>query len=97
MDIFTNFGMPALAIVIAGGLVWATTQVCKAAIRKHKEKYLAYSAIGALFVAALVVLTMGPWTWLMFAWIAFGGWLSANLGHKFYARYFKKLIESKID
>lgn len=93
MEIFSNFGIPALAILIAGGLIWATTQVCKRAIKEKKERYLLYSALAGIVIAFLVVPTMGPWSWLKFIWTAYGGWLAANLLHKFYARYLKKLVE----
>jgi hypothetical protein len=93
MENLTQFGIPVLGILIAGFLVWATTQVCKKAIKEGKEKYLLYSAVGSLAVASLVVLTMGVWSWLSFAWVSFGGWLAANLGHKLFARRLKKLIE----
>lgn len=93
METLTQFGLPVVGILIAGALVWATTQVSKRAIREGKEKYLLYSAAGALVAAVLVVLTMGTWSWLNFAWVSYGAWLAANLLHKFYARYFKKLIE----
>lgn len=93
MEALTNFGVPVFAILIAGGLIWATTQVCKMAIRRGKEKYLLYSALGSLVVSCLVVATMGTWSWLHFIWTAFGGWLAANLLHKFYAKYLKGLLE----
>jgi len=93
MDVFSKLGIPAIWILIAGGLIWATTQVCKKAIREKKTKYLYISALGSLTVASLAVLTMGPWSWLSFAWISFGGWLVANLGHKLYDRYLRKLVE----
>jgi len=93
MEIFTSIGIPAIQIVIAGGLVWATTQVCKKAIREGKQKYLIISALGSFAVASLIVLTMGLWSWLSFAWISFGGWLAANLGHKLYDKYLRKLVE----
>lgn len=96
MEIFTNFGIPALAIIIAGALIWATTQVCKRAIKENKQKYLLYSALGAIAVASLVVLTMGDWSWMQFAWVSYGGWLAANLFHKFYAKYMRKLIEKNV-
>lgn len=93
MESLTSFGVPVLAILIAGALIWATTQVCKKAIKNSKEKYLLYSGLGALLVSCLVVVTMGPWSWLYFAWTAYGGWLAANLLHKFYAKYLKGLLE----
>jgi hypothetical protein len=80
-------------ILIAGGLVWATTQVCKKAIREGKTKYIYISALGSAMVALLIVLTMGPWSWLSFAWVSYGGWLAANLGHKLYDKYLRKLVE----
>lgn len=95
METLTQFGVPVLGILIAGGLVWAITQVCKRAIRQGKQKYLLYSAVGAVVVSILVTKTMGQWSWLSFAWTCLGGWICANLGHKFYAKYLKKFLEKE--
>ena len=92
MEKLTEFGIPIIGILIGGFLVWATTQVCKRAIKAGKEKYLAYSGFGSLVLSCLVVATVGEWSWLTYAWTVVGSWLAANLGHKFYARKLKKYM-----
>ena len=93
----TGIGIPVLLILVAGALVWITTQICKAAIRNKKQIYLLYAALGSLAVAYLVVVTatQPPFSWKTFAWVTFGGWIMANIGHKFYAKYLQKYFETE--
>lgn len=91
----SSIGIPVLAVLVVGGFVWATVQIFKKAIRENKERYLLYSGALAIIVGALAIATMGSWNWLSFAWVAFGGWLAANLGQKFYKRYLKNLFSEK--
>ncbi len=96
MKVLTDFGIPVVAVLIAGFLVWATTQVCKRAIQRGKVKYLFISALGSMVVACLVVATMGEWSWLNYTWTAYAGWLAANMLHKFFHKKMKWMLGKNV-
>lgn len=98
MEYLNQLGIPIdriIGVIVSGGFVWATIQAVKTAIRKKKEKYLLYAALVAIAVSAMATISIGEWDWKYFGWTVYGSWLCSTLGHKFYAKFLKRLIEKE--